>query len=150
MRAALCSFLAVPALALAQPPAQLSAQLSGIAGGWQTSNDAGQTDGLVRIVESAGGHDISVLAVFSPPAPSSAPLCGLCEGELRDKPVVGMVIARGLRRDGEGWTGTILDPDEGKAYRCVLHLADGGRTLKVRGYVGLPVFGRTQTWTRRD
>jgi uncharacterized protein (DUF2147 family) len=144
VRAALCCFLAVPAMALAQ------AQSPGIAGVWQTSNDAGQPDGLVRIVEMAGGYDISVLAVFSPPAPSSAPLCERCEGELRDKPVVGMVIARGLRRDGDGWTGTILDPDEGKTYRCVLQLADGGRTLKVRGYVGLPLFGRTQTWTRRE
>lgn len=142
MRLLLCSLVAAPGIALAQPP--------DLAGVWQTTNDAGQPDGLVRIVESAGGYDISVLAVFSPPAPSSQPLCELCEGALRDKPVVGMVIARGLRRDGDGWSGTILDPDEGKAYRCELHLADGGRTLKVRGYIGLPLFGRTQTWTRRE
>src|SRR4051812_43740673 len=122
----------------------------GPAGLWTTFNDGGQPDGVVRISERAAGYDAIVQAVFSPPAPSAQPLCELCSGELKDKPVVGMAIARGLKRDGDGWSGEILDPDDGRVYRCALRLLEGGRKLEVRGYVGIPLFGRTQLWQRRD
>ena len=44
--------------------------------------------------------------------------------------------------------GTVLDPEEGKVYRCVVTLESDGRRLVIRGYVGLPLFGRTEAWTR--
>ena len=68
---------------------------------------------------------------------------------MRDQPVVGMAILRGIRRERDDFTqGTILDPDEGETYRCTVTMKDGGNRLEIRGYLGLPVFGRTQTWTR--
>ncbi len=135
-------------LGLALPPAA-GAQATP-AGLWQTSDDRGRPDGLVRIVERDGGLDATVEAVFSPPAPSAQPLCELCTGELRNRPVVGLRIATGLKRDGDGWSGELLDPDDGKVYRCTLRLVEDGRRLEVRGYVGLPLFGRTQVWSRRN
>jgi uncharacterized protein (DUF2147 family) len=117
-------------------------------GVWKTFNDpTGQPDGLVRIDELDGEFLGTVIEVFSAATPN--PVCDLCEGALKDKPVVGMTILRGLRRDGSGYGGgTILDPDEGRTYRCTAILLDGGRKLEVRGYVGLPLLGRTQTWIR--
>jgi len=38
-----------------------------------------------------------------------------------------------------------MDPENGKDYKCRITIADDG-TLKVRGYIGLPALGRTQTW----
>lgn len=135
-------------LALLGPAA---AQPAGIEGLWQTLDDrTGRPDGLVRIAARGEGYDVTVVAVFSPPAPSPSPLCEDCPGELRGRPVLGLAIARGLRREGDGWAGEILDPDDGRTYRCRLRLAPDGRRLEVRGYVGLPLFGRTQVWTRRE
>lgn len=71
---------------------------------------------------------------------------------LRDRPVLGLVILRGfdLRPDdGARWTGgSIYDPESGKTYKAQLELE--GDVLAMRGYVGLPLFGRTSQWTRTD
>ena len=122
------------------------------AGIWRTFSDrTGEADGLVRIVETNGEFVGTVLAVFAPPAADANPLCEECKGDLRNQPVVGMTILRGLRRDGEQYSGgELLDPDDGETYRCRMRLADGGRTLHVRGFVGISLFGRTQTWKREE
>jgi uncharacterized protein (DUF2147 family) len=89
--------------------------------------------------------------VFSPPAASRDPRCEGCQGELKNQPVVGMTILRGLRWDGKQYAGgEILDPDDGKRYRCRMRLLDYGRLLEVRGYLGVPLLGRTQVWRRYD
>jgi uncharacterized protein (DUF2147 family) len=56
---------------------------------------------------------------------------------------------RGLKRDGGEFSGgEILEPDNGKIYRCKLKVKDQGSALFVRGYLGASMFGRSQTWTR--
>jgi len=106
---------------------------------------------LVRVAEVDVEYIGTVVAVFSPPRPDAHPLCNLCEGELKDKPVVGMTILRGVRRSGDGYsTGQILDPDEGQVYRCRIKLLDDGRKLEVRGFIGIPLLGRSQTWVRKE
>lgn len=119
---------------------------------WQTVSDrTGQADGLVRIVEIDGEYVGTVVAVFSPPAESSNPVCEECKGGLKGKPIVGMAILHGVRRSADGYsTGEILDPDEGRVYKCRIALQDDGRKLEVRGYIGIPLFGRSQTWTRNE
>jgi uncharacterized protein (DUF2147 family) len=72
-------------------------------------------------------------------------ICTKCPGSDKDKPVVGLVIVKDLRLDGEHYKeGTILDPEDGKVYKAEMWLEQG--KLKVRGYLGL--FYRTQTWVR--
>lgn len=68
---------------------------------------------------------------------------------LRSRPLTGLELFEGFSWDGEGrWTGgTIYDPNSGKTYRCIITWVDEN-TLKVRGYVGVPMLGRTETWTR--
>lgn len=72
--------------------------------------------------------------------------CAACKGALKDKPIEGLTIIEGLEWDGSAWTGgKILDPANGKQYSCTLTLEDNS-TLKVRGYLGISLLGRTQTW----
>ena len=68
---------------------------------------------------------------------------------LRDRPLTGLDLFAGFSYDGDGrWSGgTIYDPNSGKTYRCIITWVDSG-TLKVRGYVGVPMLGRTETWIR--
>jgi uncharacterized protein (DUF2147 family) len=147
---AACAQAQTPAGPQAQSPAGPQAQSP--AGLWTTYSDrSGKADGLVRITEESGELQGIVEAVFSPPAPSAHPLCEECPGDLKNQPIVGMKILRGLRWDGGQYSGgEILDPEEGRFYRCSVRIADGGQKLELRGYVGIPLFGRTQIWTRRE
>ena len=118
------------------------------AGLWNTLDDSsGKPEGLIRIDEIAGEFRGTVVGLFSTETPN--PVCELCEGPLKNRPIIGMTILRGLRRDGEIYGGgTILDHDEGRTYRCTATLLEGGRKLEVRAYIGLPLLGRTQVWVR--
>jgi uncharacterized protein (DUF2147 family) len=68
---------------------------------------------------------------------------------LRDQPLHGLRIMRGFETDGPGkWkNGRIYDPNSGKTYRCKLTLVDAN-TVKLRGYLGVSLFGRNEVWTR--
>ena len=68
---------------------------------------------------------------------------------LRSRPILGLDLIAGFTRDGRSeWKGgTIYDPRNGKTYKCVMKLQRDG-SLKVRGYVGVPMFGKTVVWTR--
>ena len=60
-----------------------------------------------------------------------------------------MAILWGLAEDHEEWNGGyILDPKNGKTYKCEMKLEDGGKKLTVRGYIGFSLLGRSQTWIR--
>jgi uncharacterized protein (DUF2147 family) len=67
----------------------------------------------------------------------------------RSRPTIGLVIMTNFKFDGDDqWTGgNIYDPNEGKDYSCKMWM-DGRNTLKIRGYVGISLFGRTEEWTR--
>jgi uncharacterized protein (DUF2147 family) len=71
--------------------------------------------------------------------------------EKQKNPVIGLVILTGFKFDGDDeWEdGEIYDPESGKTYSCYLYFKDRN-TLKVRGYVGISLLGRTETWTRTD
>ncbi len=68
---------------------------------------------------------------------------------LRSREIVGLIILNGFVFDGDDtWEdGTIYDPREGKTYSCKMSL-DGLDKLSMRGYVGISLFGRSETWTR--
>jgi uncharacterized protein (DUF2147 family) len=128
--------MAVSSSALAQAP--------GLTGVWKSiSERSGEAESLIRIIETDGEFTGTVIRVFAPPAESPNPLCERCPGELKGQPIVGMQILRGQRGEGE-----ILDPDEGRVYRCALTLLEDGAKLEVRGYVGISLFGRSQVWLR--
>jgi uncharacterized protein (DUF2147 family) len=79
----------------------------------------------------------------------SNPLCTECQGEQKGQPILGMEILNGFKKNGTTWQGgKILDPSNGEQYNATIVTIDNGNKLKVRGYIGFAVFGRSQVWLR--
>ena len=75
--------------------------------------------------------------------------CEKCKGENKNKPIAGLVIVKDLSLEKDTWEdGTIMDPKSGKVYDCYLNL-ESPNVLKVRGFLGFSLLGRTQTWKRK-
>ncbi len=134
------ALVALPAMA-AEP---------GITGRWRTVDDkTGKPKGIVLIWEQDGEFFGKVESSIDPTKANE--ICDLCKDERKNKPVTGMVVLRHMKRDGDEWNGgDILDPDNGKVYRCKARLEDGGKKLIVRGFIGISLLGRSQTWTREE
>ena len=119
------------------------------AGLWKTIDDETKTErSLVRLSDNGGvvsGRIEKLLAADAKPDAK----CDKCEDDRKDKPMVGLEIVRGAKKNeaGDAWEGgTILDPAKGKSYKLRLTPKEGGKQLEVRGYMG--PFYRNQTWIR--
>jgi hypothetical protein len=127
----------------------LAADLSTPEGLWQPLDSAGHPLGLIRIYLDHGLY-------FGRIEPSSAQdkgsgRCVHCSDERKDQPVLGLVIIRNMRQDGEKYAGgDVLDPTTGRIYGCKFHLIDGGHSMIMRGYFGISLLGRSMTWKRVD
>lgn len=117
-------------------------------GTWKTIDDkTGKEKSYVQIYETKSGKLQGKVVKILTPGKENAK-CTDCDGENKDKPIMGMVIMWGLVKDGAAWSGGhILDPNNGKQYKCKINLKDNN-TLDVRGYLGVSLLGRTQTWYR--
>ena len=122
------------------------------AGLWKTIDDESKKEkSLIRITEAGGVFTGKLEKLLDPSAKPDA-VCDLCSDDRKDKPVVGMTLIKGVKQsdsDKGRWDGgEILDPNNGKTYKVRLTPGEGGKTLAVRGYIGAPMLGRTQTWVR--
>ncbi|WP_201546302.1 DUF2147 domain-containing protein [Psychrobacter immobilis] len=116
---------------------------------WQTIDDkTGEKKAVMQLTESGGKVTGKILKVLD--KEKSDALCTKCPGSLKNKPVEGLQILSGFKADGNNqWSdGKLVDPESGKTYSGKLTLSDNGQSLKLRGFVGTPVFGRSQTWQR--
>lgn len=118
-----------------------------VTGKWKTIDDeTGEAKSIVEVYESNGKIYGKVIEILNPAKKNTK--CDKCKGADKGKPVLGLVIIKGLTKDGDEWTdGDILDPQKGKLYSCTISL-DGKDKLKVRGYMGVSLLGRTQVWHR--
>ena len=132
-------------------PLAASAQQASPVGQWRTIDDhSGKPRSIVEVYANADGTLSARIVRLLDLSKGADPACDACRGARHGKPVVGMVIAWGLRADGDAWSGgRILDPDNGKEYAVKFTPVDGGRKLEVRGYIGFSLLGRTQTWVRK-
>ena len=128
----------------------LALSLSGISqsvvGTWKTIDDEdGTAKSHVSIYEEDGKICGKVLKLIDP----EQTICTECKGDKKDQPIEGMQIMWGLKQDKSNkWKGgKIMDPKNGKEYKCKIELEDEN-TLKVRGFIGFSLLGRTQTWYR--
>ncbi|NDC08233.1 MAG: DUF2147 domain-containing protein [Oxalobacteraceae bacterium] len=119
---------------------------------WRTIDDkTGKEKSLIRIVETNGELHATIEKLFREPHEEPNPNCDKCPGDRKNKPVIGMTIMTGLKKAGSEFEGgEILDPANGKIYRCKMWTAEGGKKLNVRGFIGVSLLGRTQVWIRED
>jgi len=128
------------------------AQEASPVGRWTTIDDeTKKPKSVISIYEENGKLFGKIEKLFLEPNEEQNPVCDKCEGAWKNKPILGMVILRDLQKDDDEWSGgKILDPGNGKTYKCKIALEDGGKKLKVRGYIGMSLLGRTQHWVRAE
>jgi uncharacterized protein (DUF2147 family) len=119
-------------------------------GRWKTVDDAtGKVKSVVVVWEQDRKLYGKIEKLVDPDAKDPDPRCTRCEGEMKDRPIIGLRILWDFKEDGNQWSGgKILDPDNGKVYRCSVTVEDGGKKLKVRGFIAFSLLGRTQHWLR--
>jgi uncharacterized protein (DUF2147 family) len=129
--------------------AQVSAAVSTAAGVWKQIDETGKVSALITISEEGGVFVGRLSQLFPDPGEDPNPICRKCPGNEQNRPLLGLMLIDGMKRSGLEYAGgTILDPDSGSLYQASMSLDPGGTQLTVRGYIGLPIFGRSQIWTR--
>ncbi len=119
-------------------------------GKWQTRDDkTGEPNSVIQIWEDHGRYFGKIAKIYNMKSRKPLERCVKCKGELYNQPILGLTIISDMRfEDGKYVDGTILDPRSGKTYHCILETINGGQQLKVRGYMGVPLFGQTKIWYR--
>jgi len=126
-----------------------SSQAQTVLGKWKTVNEeTGLSTSIIEIYKSGDVLNGKVVKILK--EEDRDRVCTKCEGDLKDKPIEGMVVMTGLENDGGEYSGgTVTDPKTGKVYRCKVWLdEDNPKKLNVRGYISF--FYRTQTWIRAE
>lgn len=134
-------------LALACPPKAWCGELAGL---WQEyDDDTGKLSALIHIeLQPDGSYNGIIEKTFS--TSESESRCTHCQGELHNRPLLGLRILSGMKRKDklnfEG--GEILDPDDGKTYHCHLQLSEDANTLEVTGFLSVVWIGQSEIWRR--
>ncbi|HZD29704.1 MAG TPA: DUF2147 domain-containing protein [Xanthobacteraceae bacterium] len=134
-------FTAAAPLGAAEPTA---------AGLWEQIDDkTGKPESWFKITERNGIYEGALVKIFSKPGEDENWVCDKCEGADRGRPVLGLTLIKGMRRNGLSYeNGTIMDPRDGSVYRALMRLSPDGEKLEMRGYLGISLFGRSQVWNR--
>lgn len=120
-----------------------------IFGKWNSMNDdTGEIDSVIEVYKKDGKAYAKVIEIKDKERQNA--VCDLCEGKNKNKPILGLNILTGLEKDGDEWSGgKIIDPRKGKIYKCYIELENPNK-LKIRGYVGFALIGRTAYWERAE
>jgi uncharacterized protein (DUF2147 family) len=121
----------------------------GIFGKWESKNEkTGEVDSIIEVYENNGKAYAKIIEIKDEERQSV--VCDLCEGDNKDQPILGMNILTGLEKDDDEWSGgNILDPRNGKVYKCYIKLVKPNK-IKLRGYIGISLFGKTAYWYRSN
>lgn len=125
---------------------------SAIEGRWATYDEAtGQQRAVIEIVREGSRMRGRIAELSTAPDEDANPVCEKCSGGDRGRPLRGMAILDvGADAIDGSFRGTVLDPEEGRTYRVVVTLSSDGRRLQLRGFVGIELFGRSETWRREQ
>lgn len=122
-----------------------------VEGQWKTVDDkTHKPKGIVQLWVSNGVLYGKLVDRFKENIQNPEDTCTKCTGNLKGKPIIGLVFLYGLKMNSDGsWSGgSIVDPETGKIYKCSVNISPDGKELHVRGYIGVSLLGRTQTWYR--
>jgi uncharacterized protein (DUF2147 family) len=125
---------------------QLSVKLQNAVGHWQVLNSDGSPGGKVETYLQEGKLFGRVTEVR--PGRTPKDVCDKCTGDNKNQQILGMVMMRNFHSEGDDWVdGTVVDPENGKEYKGKVW-AVGKDTLKMRGFIGISLLGRTESWVR--
>ncbi len=140
---------ATPAPTASTPASPPSYDHKTAAGLWQETDDQGHPGAWFLFLEKDGLYQGRLVKGFKQPGQARIETCGKCTGDQKDAPMLGLTIVTGMKRKGNKYTdGAILDPRDGTVYHAQMELSADGQQLAVRGYLGIPLLGMTQIWTR--
>jgi len=119
------------------------------AGMWAQVYPDGRVGGWFLIFEEDGVFEGAIAKMFLKPDEDPDPICTHCPGEQKNMHSLGLVIIKGMQRNGLVYeNGSILDPRDGHVYQAKLTLSPDGQQLTVRGYLGIELLGQSQVWRR--
>ncbi len=133
-----------------------AAAASDLSGIWKSIDDhTGNPKSIIRIDKNADGHyGGTVLKVLAEPGKAPEVTCHNCPEPFTNKPIEGMNILWGLKVDKTNQNlydgGRVLDPLSGYTYSAKITVNPDGKKLVLRGFLGISLLGRSQTWYREQ